>query len=163
MMEEKSDLFVPAAPSLTLEPDMGTDTTMVVAEETPLAQDQRPEAVLTAEEQKMVADFAEKIDVENTAQILQYGAGTQKKMADFSDAALENVRTQDLGEVGELITSVVGQLREMDEEESKGFFGFLRKQANKLETMKDRYAKAEVNVQKISDALQGHQIRCRAG
>lgn len=159
MMEEKSDLFVPAAPSLTLEPDMGTDTTMVVAEETPLAQDQRPEAVLTAEEQKMVADFAEKIDVENTAQILQYGAGTQKKMADFSDAALENVRTQDLGEVGELITSVVGQLREMDEEESKGFFGFLRKQANKLETMKDRYAKAEVNVQKISDALQGHQIR----
>ena len=159
MMEDRSDLTVPAAPSLTLEPDLDGDTAMVVAEEAPLAQEQHPESVLTVEERKMVADFAEKIDVENTAQILQYGAGTQKKMADFSDAALENVRTQDLGEVGELITSVVGQLREMDEEENKGFFGFFRKQANKLEAMKDRYAKAEVNVQKISDALQGHQIR----
>ena len=159
MMEDRSDLTVPAAPSLTLEPDLDGDTAMVVAEEAPLAQEQHPESVLTVEERKMVADFAEKIDVENTAQILQYGAGTQKKMADFSDAALENVRTQDLGEVGELITSVVGQLREMDEEENKGFFGFFRKQANKLEARKDRYAKAEVNVQKISDALQGHQIR----
>lgn len=107
----------------------------------------------------MVADFAEKIDVENTTQILQYGAGTQKKMADFSDAALVNVRTQDLGEVGDLIAGVVGELRGFDAEEEKGLFGFFRKQTNKLESMKNRYAKAEVNVEKISDALQQHQVR----
>ena len=107
----------------------------------------------------MVAEFASKIDVENTAQILQYGAGTQKKMADFSDAALANVRTQDLGEVGNLITDVVTELKGFDAEEAKGFLGFFKKQANKLETMKAKYAKAEVNVEKISDALQEHQVR----
>ena len=104
-------------------------------------------------------DFAAKIDVENTTQILQYGAGTQKKMADFSDAALANVRTQDLGQVGELLVNVVGELKGLDEEEEKGLFGFFRKQANKLENMKNRYAKAEVNVEKIADALQQHQVR----
>ena len=107
----------------------------------------------------MVDAFAAKIDVENTAQILQYGAGTQKKMADFSDAALANVRTQDLGEVGDLITSVVGELQGFDSEEEKGFLGFFRKQANKLENMKNKYAKAEVNVEKIGTALQQHQVR----
>ena len=111
------------------------------------------------QEQQMVDDFAQKIDVENTAQILQYGAGTQKKMADFSDAALANVRTQDLGEVGDLIVNVVGELKGFDAEEEKGFLGFFRKQANKLEVMKSRYAKAEVNVEKIGDALQQHQVR----
>ena len=146
-------------PSLTLEPDLNETPELVVAEETSLQQPKAAEPVLTAEEQKIVDDFAAKIDVENTAQILQYGAGTQKKMADFSNAALENVRTQDLGEVGELITSVVGELQGMDAEEEKGFFGFFRKQANKLEVMKTRYAKAEVNVEKISDALQQHQVR----
>ena len=119
----------------------------------------QPETILTPEEQKIVDDFAAKIDVENTTQILQYGAGTQKKMADFSDTALANVRTQDLGEVGDLITGVVGELKGLDAEEEKGLFGFFRKQANKLETMKTRYAKAEANVEKISDALQQHQVR----
>ena len=90
------------------------------------------EPVLSPAEQKVVDDFAAKIDVENTAQILQYGAGTQKKMADFSDAALANVRTQDLGEVGDLIVNVVGELKGFEAEEEKGFFGFFRKQANKL-------------------------------
>ena len=115
--------------------------------------------VLTQEEQAMVAAFAEKIDVENTTQILQYGAGTQKKMADFSDAALANVRTQDLGEVGTLIADVVGELKGFDAEEKKGLMGFFRKKADQLETMKNRYAKAEVNVAKIGDALQQHQVR----
>ena len=145
-------------PSLTLEPDLNDAPELVVKEETALQQT-KPETVLTPEEQKIVDDFAAKIDVENTTQILQYGAGTQKKMADFSDTALANVRTQDLGEVGELITGVVGELKGFDAEEEKGLFGFFRKQANKLDMMKARYAKAETNVEKISDALQQHQVR----
>ena len=145
-------------PSLTLEPELDDAPELVVKEETALQQTQ-PETVLTPEEQKMVDDFAAKIDVENTTQILQYGAGTQKKMADFSDTALENVRTQDLGEVGDLITGVVGELKGLDAEEERGLLGFFRKQANKLELMKTRYAKAEANVEKISDALQQHQVR----
>ena len=145
-------------PSLTLEPELDDAPELVVKEETALQQTQ-PETVLTPEEQKMVDDFAAKIDVENTTQILQYGAGTQKKMADFSDTALANVRTQDLGEVGDLITGVVGELKGLDAEEEKGLSGFFRKQANKLELMKTRYAKAEANVEKISDALQQHQVR----
>ena len=146
-------------PNLTLEPELEDAPELTVAQETVMQQTKSTEPVLTAEEQKLVDDFAAKIDVENTAQILQYGAGTQKKMAEFSDAALANVRTQDLGEVGELITNVIGELKNFDAEEEKGLFGFFRKQANKLDAMKTRYAKAEVNVEKISDALQQHQVR----
>ena len=145
-------------PELTLEPEFETVSGENKAQEA-LQEQKIPAPVLSAEEQRIVNEFAEKIDVENTAQILQYGAGTQKKMADFSDAALENVRTQDLGEVGELIVNVIGELKGFDEEEEKGFFGFFRKQANKLENMKAKYAAAEVNVEKISDALQQHQVR----
>ena len=144
-------------PSLTLEPELEP-----VVETSLVAQPEKEEAegpVLTPEEEAMVAAFAEKIDVENTTQILQYGAGTQKKMADFSDAALANVRTQDLGEVGTLIADVVGELKGFDAEEKKGLMGFFRKKADQLETMKNRYAKAEVNVAKIGDALQQHQVR----
>lgn len=148
-----------AMPSLTLEPDLEEKTETVVAA-APVAETPKiPEPVLTPEEQQIVREFAAKIDVENTAQIMQYGAGTQKKMADFSDAALTNVRAQDLGEVGELIVNVVGELKGFDTEEDKGFFGFFKKQANKLEMMKNRYDKAEVSVTKISDALQQHQVR----
>lgn len=146
-------------PSLTLEPELEETPSFTVREETAVAQAQPNEPVLTEAEQKVVSDFAAKIDVENTAQILQYGAGAQKKMADFSDAALKNVRTQDLGEVGDLIVEVVGQLKGMETEENKGIFGFFRKQANKLENMKLRYDKAEGNVEKISGALQQHQMR----
>ena len=148
-----------AMPSLTLEPDLEEKSETVVAA-APVAETPKiPEPVLTPEEQQIVREFAAKIDVENTAQIMQYGAGTQKKMADFSDAALTNVRAQDLGEVGELIVKVVGELKGFDTEEDKGFFGFFKKQANKLEVMKNRYDKAEVSVTKISDALQQHQVR----
>lgn len=148
-----------AMPSLTLEPDLEEKSETVVAA-APVAETPKiPEPVLTPEEQQIVREFAAKIDVENTAQIMQYGAGTQKKMADFSDAALTNVRAQDLGEVGELIVNVVGELKGFDTEEDKGFFGFFKKQANKLEMMKNRYDKAEVSVTKISDALQQHQVR----
>ena len=150
-----ADFDFNTTPSLTLEPELEPAPELAVVEEAP----QAPQNILTPEEQQLVAEFAAKIDVENTAQILQYGAGTQKKMADFSDAALANVRTQDLGEVGTLITDVVTELKGFDAEEAKGFLGFFKKQANKLETMKAKYAKAEVNVEKISDALQEHQVR----
>ncbi len=153
----ENDFTKIAVPSLTLEPELGetAETAVAAAAEEPKI----PEPVLTAQEQQLVQEFAAKIDVENTAQILQYGAGTQKKMADFSDAALANVRAQDLGEVGDLIVNVVGELKGFDAEEEKGFFGFFKKQANKLEAMKAKYDKAEVSVEKISDALQQHQIR----
>ena len=146
-------------PSLTLEPELETIVEEAPKEEIQVTEPRMAKPVLTPQEEQLVADFAAKIDVENTAQILQYGAATQKKMADFSDAALANVRTQDLGEVGNLITDVVGELKGFDAEESKGLLGLFKKQANKLETMKNRYAKAEVNVEKIGDALQEHQVR----
>ena len=153
--------FEDNAPTLTLEPVL--DEPKAEAMVQPGAEAVKKEmeqTVLSPEEQQMVDSFSKKIDIENTSQILQYGAGTQKKMADFSDAALENVRTQDLGEVGELITQVVGELRDFDAtEEEKGFLGFFKKQGNKIESMKNRYAKAEVNVQKITTSLQDHQMR----
>lgn len=153
--------FEETAPTLTLEPDLGEAKPAAPAVlEAEAVKKEMEQTILTPEEQQMVDSFAQKIDIENTNQILQYGAGTQKKMADFSDAALENVRTQDLGEVGELITQVVGELRDFDAtEEEKGFLGFFKKQGNKIENMKNRYAKAEVNVQKITTSLQDHQMR----
>lgn len=150
------------APTLTLDPDLGeTESTAVSVPEPEKKQEVKAKMpALSPEEQKMVDDFAAKIDITNTNQILQYGAGTQKKMADFSDAALENVKTQDLGEVGDLITSVVGELKDFStEEENKGFFGFFRKQTSKIENLKNKYDKAEVSVGKITDALQEHQVR----
>ena len=150
------DEYMDITPSLTLEPQL--EQTAVPAEVCP----QEPkveEPVLTEAEKQMVAEFAAKIDVENTAQILQYGAGTQKKMADFSEAALENVRTQDLGEVGDLSAGVVQELKHFDEEQKKGFLGIFRKQADKMEMMKIKYAKAEGNVATIGNALQQHQVR----
>ena len=153
--------FEDNAPTITLAPDLGEPKAEIAAEpEAEAVKKEMEQTVLSPEEQQMVDSFAKKIDIENTNQILQYGAGTQKKMADFSDAALENVRTQDLGEVGELITQVVGELRDFDAaEEEKGFLGFFKKQGSKIENMKNRYAKAEVNVQKITTSLQDHQMR----
>lgn len=150
--------FEMETPSLTLEPDLGEFEKK--EEVIPKKQLQKEEApVLTPEEQKMVNDFATKIDIENTNQILQYGAGTQKKMADFSDTALENVKTQDLGEIGELISNVVGELKDFDVQEEGKFFGFFRKQTSKIENLKNKYDKAQANVEKITDSLQQHQVR----
>lgn len=150
--------FEMETPSLTLEPDLGE---LEKKEEVlPKKQLQKEEVpVLTPEEQKMVNDFAAKIDIENTNQILQYGAGTQKKMADFSDTALENVKTQDLGEIGELISNVVGELKDFDVQEEGKFFGLFRKQTSKIENLKNKYDKAQANVEKITDSLQQHQVR----
>ena len=147
--------IIDAVPTLTLEPDL--EEVPAVVQEPKIQKANEP--VLTPQEQQMVNDFAAKIDVENTAQIMQFGAGTQKKMAEFSDAALENVRTQDLGEVGDLIVNVVGELKGFDMPEAKGLMGFFKKKAGDLENMKNRFAKAEANVAAISNALQDHQVR----
>ncbi|MBO6111653.1 MAG: toxic anion resistance protein [Lachnospiraceae bacterium] len=113
---------------------------------------------LTPEEQKMVEDFAAQIDITQTNSILTYGAATQQKMADFSDKALESVKTKDMGEVGSLLAGVVTELKGFNQEE-KGLKGFFNKQASKATALKARYDKAEVNVNKIVDALQQHETR----
>ncbi|MDO4502219.1 MAG: toxic anion resistance protein [Coriobacteriia bacterium] len=117
------------------------------------------DSVLTDEEKAMVNDFAQQIDVRDSAVILQYGAGAQKKMADFAEQSLATVRTSDLGETGDLIAGVVTELRSFDATEEKGLFGFFKKGKNKIESLRARYDKAEKNVEKIAEVLQGHQIK----
>ena len=120
--------------------------------------DDLDDSVLSDEERRQVDEFAKQIDLHNSTAILQYGVGTQKKMADFSGNALENVKTKDLGEVGDMLSDVVTQLKGFDEEE-KGFLGIFKKPAQKLETMKARYSKAETNVNKICEALEDNQVQ----
>lgn len=114
---------------------------------------------LTDAEKKMVADFSSKIDLRNTNLVLQYGAGAQKKIADFSETALDSVRTKDLGEVGQLLSGVVAELKCFDEEEQKGFLGIFKKASNSIESMKAKYGKAEANVNTMVEVLEGHQIQ----
>ena len=122
------------------------------------AQPQLDESMLSDEERRMVDEFSKQIDIHNTNGILQYGVGTQKKMADFSETALKNVKTKDLGEVGDMISGLVTELKSFDvEEEEKGFLGFFKKSGNKMTALKAKYDKAEVNVEKICDVLEGHQ------
>lgn len=145
------------APTLTLDPFQTQEEkkTPVVQEEPAL-----DDSILTEEERRTVDAFAQQIDLTNSAMVLQYGAGTQKKMADFSESALENVRSKDLGEVGELLSGVVKELKTFDEEEEKGgFFGIFKKASNKIETMKAKYAKAETNVNEIVKVLEKHQVQ----
>lgn len=117
------------------------------------------EIILTPEEEAQVKEFASRIDLNNSQAILQYGAGPQKKIADFSENALNNVRTKDMGEIGQLLTDVVTELKSIDEEEDKGFFGFFKKSGNRLTTMKVKYDKAEVNVNRICKVMEEHQIQ----
>lgn len=117
------------------------------------------DSILSEEERHTVEVFANQIDLTNSAIILQYGAGAQKKMADFSETALENVKTKDLGEVGELLSDVVKELKSFDEEEEKGFFGIFKKTSGKLQAMKAKYAKAETNINQICKVLETHQIQ----
>ena len=143
-------------PTLTFEP---LQEEAPVAEIKP-AEPQLSENVLSEQERKMVDDFSKQIDIRNSAAILQYGAGTQKKMAVFSEEALEKVRTKDLGEVGDLLGDVVTELQSFDAaEQEKGIFGFFKRGSNKIEAMKTKYAKAEANVEKITETLEKHQIQ----
>ena len=146
------------APVLTLEPfkEEEVKQEVVVVEEQPIVE----EPILSEEEQAAVDAFASQIDLTNSSMILQYGAGTQKKMADFSESALEKVRTKDLGEVGELLSDVVSELKDFDaDEEEKGFLGLFKKSANKLDKMKTKYAKAETNINQICTVLESHQVQ----
>ncbi|MEO2238738.1 toxic anion resistance protein [Dorea sp. YH-dor226] len=117
------------------------------------------ESMLSEKERQTVDEFARQIDLTNSTVILQYGAGTQMKMADFSEKALENVRTKDLGEVGELLSGVVKELKSFDEEEEKGFFGIFKKSSNRLQSMKAKYAKAETNIDEICKMLEKQQVQ----
>lgn len=129
----------------------------IAAKEEP-AQPQLDESMLSDEERRMVDEFSRQIDIHNTNGILQYGVGTQKKMADFSETALKNVKTKDLGEVGDMISGLVTELKSFDvEEEEKGFLGFFKKSGNKVTALKAKYDKAEENVEKICEVLEGHQ------
>ena len=128
------------------------------AEEKPVVEAGPDYSILTEEEQKIVHEFAQKIDITNPNLSTEYGAGAQKNIADFSDAALESVRTKDLGEVGNMISSLVVELKGFsDEEEKKGFLGLFKKAGNKVETLRARYSKANTNVDKISRQLEEHQ------
>ena len=156
-----SEIKLDETPTLTFEP--------FIEEMQPPAREQKKQVTETAqafddsmlsdEEKKMVEDFAAKIDIANSTQVMQYGAGAQQKVAGFSEKALENVRTKDLGEVGDMITGVVTELKNFDAgEEEKGLFGFFRKNVDKLTTMKTKYQKAETNVNHIVEALEQHQV-----
>ena len=153
------DLDAPAVPTLTLDPAPAAEEKAApVQQEAPAPEEQ---VNLTPEEQAMVDQFAEKIDITNSQQVLQYGSACQKKIGDFSEAALSKVSTKDLGEVGDMITSLIGELKSFDagEEQKKGFLGFFKKKGDQLDAMKMKYNKAETNVEKIQSMLEGHQVQ----
>ena len=163
MMEEMKN----AEPVLTLNPFEEMEVqpqAPAVPEQAAVAEEKKEAAVfdestLTVEERKMVGEFANSIDLRNSTVVLQYGAGAQKKIADFSETALANVRSKDLGEIGELLSNVVFELKKFDEEEEKGFLGIFKKSSNKIAAMKSKFDKAEVNINKICDVLEAHQIQ----
>ena len=159
MMEMEKEMTTPV---LTLDPFGGQPSGLVEVAEEKTEVQQEPafdDSMLSEEERRQVDDFASQIDLKNSNLVLQYGAGTQKKMADFSEDVLGNVRTKDLGEVGDALTDVVAELKGFDAEEEKGFLGLFKKSSNKLTAMKARYDKAEVNVNKIVKVLEGHQVQ----
>ena len=156
-MSNDLDEMLSQGPTLTFEPFSQPEAPEVPAAAE--ATQKIPEAVLTPAEQKMVDDFAAQIDISNTQMVLQYGAGSQKKIADFSEGALNNVRTKDMGEIGQMLADVVTELKDFNnEEEEKGFLGFFKKGSNKLENLKIKYDKAEGNINKICRVMEDHQV-----
>ncbi len=160
-------LDLPETPSLTLDPTGEEEAAAAAAKAKAEAEAKAAAAAksavvtLSEQEQKMVDAFAEKIDLTNSAQVLQYGAASQKKISEFSEVALDKVRTQDLGEVGGMVTDLVKQLKgfEAEEEDEKGFFGFFKKKSNQIEDFKLRYSSAETNIDKIVQMLETHQVQ----
>ena len=147
-------LQMPGAPEM---PTVQEETKPEEPKEDPNAID---ESAFTEEERAQIEAFANQINVRDNNVILQYGSAAQKKLADFSEKALENVRTQDLGEVGDMLAGVVTELKDFDaDEEPKGIFGFFKKSGDKLETLKAKYDKTEANVEKICEGLENHQVR----
>lgn len=161
-MNQDLEKMMQEAPTLTLEPFAEEKPAETVKQEEVKKADEKENlrAILSPGEQEQVEAFVKQIDVTNSQLVLQYGASAQKKIADFSEAALGNVRSKDLGEIGNDLASVVTELKSIDEEEEeKGFLGFFKKNANKLANMKAKYAKAEENVDRICKVLEGHQIQ----
>ena len=152
----------PAAPELTLEPTLTVDDTAAAQAAAQAQRDANAvkldESQLTEAERKMVNDFSEKIDITDSAQVLQYGAAAQKNVAAFSENALNNVKTKDIGEVGEALSSLVVELKTFGQEEKSGIRGFFQKKKNQATALKASYDKAEVNVDKIASILEGHQV-----
>ena len=144
-------------PTLTMDPFKEMDKAEII--EISQESETMDDNILSPEERQMVSEFAEQINLDDSNAILQYGAGTQKKMADFSESALEKVKSKDLGEVGELLSDVVVELKGFDANEEKGLFGFFRKGKNKVEALKARYNKVEANVEDICRVLEGHQVQ----
>ena len=144
-----------AVPSLSLEPTAVKNGMVVEKTENPIGVD---DSMLSEAEKKQVDAFVKQIDIKDSNIVLQYGSGAQKKMAAFSEKAIENVKTKDMGEVGKLLSDVVIELKGFNDEEDKGIFGFFKKQGNKLQMLKTKYDKADVNIGKITDALETHQI-----
>lgn len=156
-MSQDIESMFEEAPVLTFE--MGTELESKSEQSIEVVQEEQ-KIVLTPQEQKMVEEFAAKIDLTNSNMILQYGAGAQKKIANFSESALNNVRTKDLGEVGQMLTDVVTELKTLEvAPEEKGIMGFFKRSSNKLTTMKVKYDKAEINVNRICSVLESHQIQ----
>ena len=158
-----TDNFKTDAPTLTFEP-FGAETKeeVAAAQTNKLTIEQEYETYpLSDEEKKVIDDFAAQIDLYNSQLVLQYGAGAQKKISDFSEQALENVKSKDLGEIGQMLSSVVSELKTFDaEEEDKGFFGnIFKKTSNKMTSMKAKYSKAEANVENICKVLESHQVQ----
>lgn len=147
------------APALTLDPT-AAETAVQQADEAVRDANavQLDESMLSEAERKIVADFAEKIDVTDSNLVLQYGAAAQKNIAGFSESALSKVRTKDLGEVGKDLAGLVGELEHFGQEEKGGIFGFFQKKKNDISALKAQYAKAETNVNKIIEVLEGHQV-----
>lgn len=145
------------APSLTLDPAADEKVVEEVKKAEPVKVEDTP---LSPEEQKMVDDFAEKIDITNSQLVLQYGAASQKKLSDFSETALSRVKTKDMGETGDLITSLITELQGFDAnaEQPKGIFGFFKKASNNIEQLKTRYESADKNVERIRAQLEDHQV-----
>ena len=158
--QKNMEIVVEETPTLTFEPFKEEEAApvVVVEEAKPVEKPVFDESTLTPAEKKMVEEFAAQIELSNSNLILQYGAGAQKKMADFSETTLSHVKTRDLGEIGEALTQVVSELKSFDEEEQKGIFGIFKKGSNKIEAMKAKYAKAENNVNQIVTVLEDHQV-----
>ena len=150
------DDMLKEGPSLIFDPDEKAPETVVVETAKP---ESTPQIKLSPEEERLVEEFSSKIDISNSQAVLTYGVGSQKKIAEFSENALERVKTKDLGEIGDMLAGVVGEIRSLEiDEEDKGFFGFFKKSGNKLANMKAKYDKVEVNVNNISKALEDHQV-----
>lgn len=148
----------PEAPALTLDPTGAVDAAAAQKAKDEQAI-QLDESKLTEAERKMVDDFAKQIDLTDSNVVLQYGAAAQKNIAGFSESTLNSVRTKDLGEIGQALSSLVVELKGFGkEEDEKGIFGFFKKKKNELEAMKVAYTKAEANVDKIAEVLEGHQV-----